>query len=105
MSEHVVKADTALSELLRRYDAAKLARARWEQEEKSIKGELLAHLGYVEGDDSPKPVTAQAEDGTPVLSTKIGTWRGLDQKRLKAERPDVWAQFETSKPTIQIKYE
>lgn len=100
-----VNADTQLAELLRRYDTAKLARARWEQEEKAAKRAILEHLGYEEDDESPKPIVAEDSDGRPVLATKIGFWRGLDQKRLKTERPEIWAQFETSKPTITIKYE
>lgn len=101
-----VTADVTLADLLHRYDTAKQARARWEVEEKALKGAILEHLGYQPDDDNPKPVVAEdSATGKPILATKVGFWRGLDQKRLREERPDIWAEFETSKPTVQITYE
>jgi hypothetical protein len=86
------------------YAKAKEARARWEAEEKRLKDEILAVLGY--DDDDPKPTPVDVIDpitGTVVFGVKVGNWRGLDFNHLRNTYPHIYAECETSKATKSIK--
>lgn len=100
-----IKATAELVEKVSRYNRAKAAKTRWQQEEDDLKAELLADLGYEEDDPKPEPVIAENDDGELVFEVKRGTWRGLNQKYLKLHHPNVYAECEASKATLQIKAE
>lgn len=101
-----IEATPELPELLRRYDTAKAARARWAVEEAELKEAILRATGYDSEElTDPQSADVVAPDGTVTFSVKVGTWRGLNQKRLKEERPDVYAMYETSRPTIKLAYD
>jgi hypothetical protein len=100
-----IKANPSLLDKVFRYYTAKKAKARWEEEEKKLKAELLEELGYDEDDPKPEPVIVEDEDGNEVFAVKRGTWRGLNQKYLKDHHPQVYAECEASKATLTIKYD
>lgn len=100
-----VKANASLMDKVIRYTTAKKAKARWEEEEKKLKSELLDELGYDEDDPKPEPVVVETLEGDEVFSVKRGTWRGLNQKYLKERHPQVYAECEASKATLTIKYD
>ena len=85
-----IKATGEMVEKISRYNRAKAAKTRWQQEE---------------DDPKPDPLIAEDDTGTPVFEVKRGTWRGLNQKYLKQHHPEVYAECEASKSTLQIKYE
>lgn len=93
----------ATAQLWEDYAEASSSRAKWEAEEKRLKAKLFGSLGFEDDDPKPQPVTAVDPNGHSIFSVVVGTWHGLDQKALKAERPDIWAQYETSKPTRRFK--
>lgn len=87
------------------FKRAKESRARWEAEEARLKAEILEALGYDPEDPKPQPM----EIIDPVLDVvlfkvNVGKWRGTNIKALKDERPDILAQYETSKATVSIKF-
>lgn len=84
--------------------AASEQRARWEAEEARLKELIFEGLGYDPEDPKPQPVVAVDPEGHRLFRVTVGTWRGLDQKALKTERPDVYATFETSKSTKSIRF-
>lgn len=84
-------------------EAATNARAQWEAEEKRLKALILAELYGEEGDEKPWPIVATDMAGHELFKVTIGTWRGLDQKYLKAKYPQTYAESETSKPTRTIR--
>jgi hypothetical protein len=101
-----VPATPALLHRVADYRRAKEARARWEAEEKAIKEEILETLGFDTDDDDAKPTPVDVVDpitGVTMFGVKVGRWRGTNIKALKEERPDILAQYETSKPTVSIK--
>lgn len=100
-----VKATPSLTEKLWRYDRAKRAAARWKQEESDLKELILAELGYDPDDPKPEPVIVEDDEGNEVFTTRRGTWRGLNQKYLKEHHPHIYAECETSKATLTIKYQ
>jgi hypothetical protein len=100
-----IKATEELITKVSRYNRAKAAKARWQQEEDDLKAEILADLGYDPDDPKPEPVIAEDGGGNTVFEVKRGTWRGLNQKYLKQHHPEVYAECEASKSTLQIKYE
>lgn len=86
------------------YERAKVARGRWEAEEKRLKEELFAALSYDPEDPKPSPVdVVDGATGEVAFSVRVGTWRGMDFKAMRDERPDIMAQYETSKATKSIK--
>jgi hypothetical protein len=97
----------ATPEILHRladYQKAKAARLRWESEEKLAKEEILEALGYDPEDPKPSPMeVVDAIAGVVMFRVNVGTWRGTNIKALKDERPDILAQYETSKATVSIK--
>lgn len=99
-----VKATPSLVEKLSRYNKAKAAAARWKQEQDDLKDMILEELGYDPDDPKPEPLIIEDENGDEVFSTARGTWRGLDQKYLKKTHPNIYAECETSKATLTIKY-
>lgn len=99
-----VEATAPLVEKVSRYNRAKAATTRWQQERDTLKDEILEELGYDPEDPKPEPVDVVDEHGEVVFSIARGTWRGLNQKYLKEHRPDVYAECETSKATLTIKY-
>lgn len=98
----------ATPEILHRladYQKAKEARARWESEEKLAKEEILEALGYDPEDPKPQPMeVVDAIAGVVMFRVNVGKWRGTNIKALKDERPDILAQYETSKATLSIKF-
>lgn len=99
-----VDATPAIVHAVADYQRAKEARARWEAEEARLKEEVFEALGY--DPDDPKPTPVEAVDpntGQVMFGVKVGRWRGLNVKALKDERPDIVAQYETSKATKSIK--
>lgn len=100
-----IKATPELVAKVSRYNRAKAAKARWQQEEDDLKSEILADLGYEDDDPKPEPVIAEDDEGQPVFEVKRGTWRGLNQKYLKQHHPQVYAECEAAKATLQIKYD
>ena len=100
-----IKATVTMRDKLYRYNTAKAAARRWKEEEDKLKAELLEELGYEDDDPKPEPVIAEDENGDTVFEVKRGTWRGLNQKYLKQHHPQVYAECEASKATLQIKYD
>lgn len=100
-----IKATGEMVEKISRYNRAKAAKTRWQQEEDDLKAEILRDLGYEEDDPKPEPLIAEDDTGSTVFEVKRGTWRGLNQKYLKQHHPEVYAECEASKSTLQIKYE
>jgi hypothetical protein len=99
-----IPATPALLHRVADYQRAKEARARWAAEEKAIKEELFETLGY--DPDDPKPTPLEVVDpiaGVTMFRVNVGTWRGFDVSTLKEDRPDIYAQYETSKATKSIK--
>lgn len=92
-----------VSELAADYAEARRARAAWAEAEKDTKAKLLEALGYDPDDSKPEPTTVEDTNGE-VLKVKRGTWRGLNQKALRAERPDIYALYETSKATLTVSF-
>lgn len=85
------------------YARAKEARARWEVEEKRLKGEIDAVLYDDPDDPKPSPVKVVDDNGEDVFEVKIGSYRGLDFTYLKNTYPHIYAECETRKATKQIK--
>ncbi len=100
-----VQGSAALVEKVSRLNRAKSAAARRRQGVDDLKAEILDDLGYDAEDPKPEPVEVVDENGSTLFEVKRGTWRGLNQKAFRAERPDVYAQYETSKATLTIKYD
>jgi hypothetical protein len=87
------------------YKRAKESRARWEAEEQRLKDEILDALGYDPEDPKPQPVIVTDPVLDAVLfEVRVGKWRGTNIRALKDERPDILAQYETSKATVSIKF-
>lgn len=100
-----IKATPELVAKVSRYNRAKAAKTRWQEEEEDLKNDLLNDLGYDDDDPKPEPIIAVDDEGKPVFEVKRGTWRGLNQKYLKQHHPQVYAECETSKATLTIKAE
>jgi hypothetical protein len=90
--------------LLASYLEAKQARAEWEADEKRLKAELLDALGYDPEDPKPQPMDVVDDSGEAVVSVKVGTWRGMNFSYLKETYPDIYAECETSKATVSLKF-
>lgn len=107
MTDQTPVADVTMSReqlaLVRRYKAAKGARARWDAEEREAKAALLESLGYDQDDPKPQPAALVDSMGSMHAEVRVGTCRGLDFKYLKETYPDVYAVCETSKETLTIK--
>lgn len=99
-----VKATPELHEQVKRYVTAKKAAARWKQEQDDLKDMILESLGYDPDDPKPEPLIVEDDRGAEVFKTNVGTWRGLSTKHLKERHPHIYAECETSKATLTIKY-
>lgn len=84
------------------YAKAKAARARWADEEKRLKEEILADMAYPV-DEPVNDLDVRNGDGDPVALVKVGTYRGMDFNHLRDTYPNIYAECETSKATVSIK--
>jgi len=103
MADDEVAVPVEIADTFEAYLTAKLARARWAEEEKALKDKILLFFGYDDEDPKPQPVTATSPNGVPLFRVSVGSWKGLDFNHLRDHYPDVYAACERTKPTKAIK--
>lgn len=96
--------DQSAHELWVRYQVAKHAKSRWTAEEKDLKAQLLAELGYDMTDEKPPSMDVVSRvTGHLVGSVTVGNRRGIDMKYFRESFPDVYAECERWTHPISIK--
>lgn len=90
-------------QLWTRYIAAQTAKSAWVAEEKQAKTELLAALGYEQGDEKPQPAEVYGLDGTHLGTVNTSDRKGLDIKYLKDRHPNIYAECEKWTHPISVR--